>query len=235
VNSNPSVASARPSGPQPVADLSRRRQVWNRLHEDVITGLIQSGTQLKQDVIAAEMGVSQGSVREALRLLESEGLVHHVPNHGVFVNDFSIDELTKLLLPLRLSIESYAVPLGLERLRGVLRAELESIIQEMDRAARGGDLSLVNELDVRFHELTVEASESPHALQLWRSVQPRIRMQFYRFSPRHRDPMEIVDEHKALLDAILTADEATLHRALTEHIVDTTASLLNESGDGESR
>jgi DNA-binding GntR family transcriptional regulator len=212
---------------------SRRQQVLDLLREEIVTGVRKPGDQLKQDVIAAEFGVSPGPVREALRHLESEGLVQHVPNYGVYVADITAGELMRLLLPIRLSIETYAVPLAAQRLRTERFGELEELVDRMDEGARNGDLALINDLDVRFHEITVEAADSLHALQLWRSVQPRIRAQIYRLAPRHRELAEIPQEHRLLLEAIRAEDDDSLRKALEEHIIGTAAQLL-DAGEADN-
>ena len=208
-------------------DSSRRQQVLDVLREEVVTGVRKPGEQLKQDVIASEFGVSPGPVREALRHLESEGLVQHIPNYGVYVADLTAGELTSLLLPVRLAIETYAVPLAARRLRTDRLDELERLVERMDEGVRNSDLALVNDLDVRFHEITVEAAGSLHALQLWHSVQPRIRALIYRLAPRHQVLEEIPQEHRLLLAAIRAEDEDSLRKALEEHIIGSAAQLLD--------
>jgi DNA-binding GntR family transcriptional regulator len=208
-------------------DSSRRQQVLDVLREEVVTGVRKPGEQLKQDVIASELGVSPGPVREALRHLESEGLVQHIPNYGVYVADITAAELTSLLLPVRLAIETYAVPLAARRLRTDRLDELERLVERMDEGVRNSDLALVNDLDVRFHEITVEAAGSVHALQLWHSVQPRIRALIYRLAPRHQVLEEIPQEHRLLLAAIRAEDEDSLRKALEEHIIGSAAQLLD--------
>lgn len=150
----------------------------------------------------------------------------HQPNRGVFVAEITADDLLGLLLPVRLAIESHAVPRAAARLEPAGTAELESVIDEMRAAAAAGDLAAVNDLDVRFHELTVQMSGSAQALQLWRSVQPRIRAQIYRLARRHADLDEIVVEHRQLLDAIQAGDPDILHQLLAEHIISSARQLL---------
>lgn len=206
---------------------SRRQQVLDVLREEVVTGIRKPGEQLKQDAIASEFGVSPGPVREALRHLESEGLVEHVPNYGVYVADINPGELIRLLLPVRLVIETYAVPLAAEKLRASRLDELERLVDKMDEGVRTGDIALINDLDVRFHEITVEAAGSLHALQLWRSVQPRIRALIYRLAPKHEELAEIPQEHRQLLQALRSQDETALRKAIEEHIIGTNTELLD--------
>jgi DNA-binding GntR family transcriptional regulator len=203
-----------------------RQQVVDLLREEIITGQIRPRHQLKQDVLCQEFGASPAPVREALRQLESEGLVVHSPNRGAFVAEITSDDLLGLLLPVRLAIEKHAVPRAVGRLGSAGMAELEAIVEAMRAAADDRNLSLLNELDVRFHELTVRASGSAQALQLWRSVQPRIRAQIYQLAPRHANLEEIMLEHRELLDAIRAGQLEELSRLLEEHVIGSAVQLM---------
>jgi GntR family transcriptional regulator of gluconate operon len=227
-----STSSAPPSSRQPLPTSSRRQQIVDVLRDEIITGVRAPGEQLKQDQISADFAVSPGPVREALRQLESEGLAEHFPNRGVFVTDVATEDLLELLLPVRVAIERYAVPLAAEALRTDHLDQLQNLIDEMDLGAQRGDLARINELDVRFHEITVEASGSRHALQLWRSVQPRIRAQIYRLAPRHAALTEIPAEHRELLEAIKTNDPDSLRDAVEQHIIGTAMQLLANTPRG---
>ncbi len=214
---------------RPLPASSRQQQVVDLLREAIITGQLEAGHQLKQDQLSEEFGVSPAPIREAFRHLASEGLVEHIPNHGVFVTDVSTDEFLGVLLPVRVAIESYAVPLAASQMTEETFAELERLIEAMEDAANSGDLAAINEYDVRFHELTVESAGSVHALQLWRTVQPRIRAQIYRLSPRHRNIKEIAAEHRTLLDALKRNDTAELLHAIDEHVVESATDLLKRA------
>jgi len=210
----------------PLPPASRRQQVVDLLREQIVTGQIQPGHRLKQDVLCQLFGASPAPVREALRQLESEGLVLHSPNHGAFVAEFTADDLLGLLLPVRLAIEKHAVPLAASRLGADGLAELDAIVDAMHAASEDGNLALVNELDVRFHDLTVRASGSAQALQLWRSVQPRIRAQIYKLAPRHANLEEITLEHRELLNAIRAGQLDELSRLLEEHVIGSAVQLM---------
>ncbi|HEY5832701.1 GntR family transcriptional regulator [Streptomyces sp.] len=212
-----------------LAPASRRQQVVDLLRDEIITGRVAAGEQLKQDHLCAALGVSPGPVREALRQLESEGLVEHFPNRGVFVTQVRTDEFINLLLPVRLAIETYAVPLAAERMTPERLDQLEGLVLTMERHADEGDLRAINEADVRFHELTVEACGSTHSLQLWHSVLPRIRAQIFRLAPRHRDLHEIAREHRDLLEALTHASPDDLRAAIEHHIVGTATELLRSA------
>lgn len=204
---------------------SRRHQIADWLREQIVKGGLAPGAQLKQDVLAAHLSTSPGPVREALRQLESEGLVHHIPNRGAFVATVSADELLGVLLPVRLSIEQFAVEKA--SADPAVLAELQRLVALMDDAAAADDLDLLNELDVLFHETIVKSAQSDHAMQLWASVQPRIRMQIHRLARRHESPLAIPEEHRALLHAIKTGGPEARRSALDDHIVTSARELLS--------
>lgn len=205
---------------------SRRSLIAASLREGIVSGAISAGAQLKQDELSAHFGVSPGPVREALRQLESEGLVRHFQNRGVFVADVSAAEAVAVLLPVRLILETHAFSIVQERLDNRLVAKLQHEVDTMHRGAETDDVATINEADVRFHELVVESSGAYQTSQLWHSVLPRIRLQFYRLTPRHPLLEEVADEHRQLLDALTNGDRARLAEVLEEHIVGTQTSLL---------
>lgn len=218
------TGAAQPLAAAALSTSSRRHQIADWLREQIVKGALPPGAQLKQDVLAAHLNTSPGPVREALRQLESEGLVHHIPNRGAFVATVSADELLGVLLPVRLAIEQFAVETVCAD--PAVLAELERLVALMDDAAGAGDLEQLNDLDVLFHETIVRAAKSEHAMQLWTSVQPRIRMQIYRLAKRHDTLFEIPEEHRALLEAIKNGSPDNRRSALDAHILASARELL---------
>jgi len=199
------------------------------IREAIVSGVLPAGEQLKQDQLCQELGVSPGPLREAMRQLESEGLVALRPNQGVFVTDVSAEELFGVLLPVRLDLERYAVTRAAAVLTQDDFAELDKLVRVMEEGARQGSFATVNEADLRFHELTVRASGAEHATQLWKSVLPRIRMHIYRAAPLHRTLHEIPAEHRQLLNVLETRDAAAIGAALEQHIIGAARTVLEST------
>jgi DNA-binding GntR family transcriptional regulator len=206
---------------------SRRAQVVEILREAILTGELSPNVHLKQDQLCQRFGLSPAPVREALRDLESEGLVRHFPHRGVVVCDITPDELLGVLIPVRMAIECFALPRAAERMPDATWSALHAIVEEMGEAAQRADLDALNDLDVAFHEHAIKASDAEQALQLWRSVLPRIRLQFRRLAPLHAKPDAIVREHRELLEVLLRKDRETIVAQLQDHIVDSAARLLD--------
>jgi DNA-binding GntR family transcriptional regulator len=208
--------------------VSRRQQVVDAVREAIVSGQIMPGEQLKQDQLATELGVSPAPIREALRQLESEGLVTHHPNRGVFVTEVSAEELFAVLLPVRLSVEVYAFTQSASRLAAADIVELQRLIEVMDQGAKDVDFLAINEADLRFHELVVLASAAPHTIQLWQSVHSRIRAQLYRMAPQHAALGEIAAGHRELLAVLRAGDPAAIRDTLRGHIVGSAEALRKD-------
>jgi DNA-binding GntR family transcriptional regulator len=208
------------------ATRSVREQVADALREAIVSGELRPGERLGQERLCALYGVSPGPVREALRQLESEGLVEHFSNRGTFVLDVSEEELSQVLIPVRIVLESEAFKRTAQNLSEHDVRRLEAHIGDMEAGAAKSDMGLINEADHRFHEYVLAASGLRHTLQLWRSISPRLRVQFARLAPRHERLSEIAEEHRALLRALRSGDPASIDDALEEHISQSAQQLL---------
>lgn len=209
-----------------VSAVSRRSQVAEIVRSAILSGALVPGDQLKQDDLRAELGVSPTPIREALRQLESEGLVTLYPNRGVFVASVSAEELFGVLLPVRLVLERYAVSQVLPEFSNELFAGLERQVRAMEQAAAADDRASVYEADMAFHELLVASSGAPHTIQLWRAVQPRVRVVMYQLGPRHSSLDEIPAEHVEFLEVLGRGDPSEVDSFLERHIVGDSERLL---------
>lgn len=197
--------------------LSRRQQVLEILRSEIMTGRYEPGERLIEAAISEELGTSRGPVREALRQLEHEGLVVSVPYRGAVVVDVSDEEVQEVLIPIRLTLESFSFRTAAELMTEDDFGELAKQVWLMSEGAKRGDLNQIVEADLRFHEVVISASGRPHTMQVWRSIWPRIRSYFLRYG-RFRTLESNVDEHTELLEALRTRDPETVLEVLRRHI-----------------
>lgn len=206
---------------------SQRKYVTNTLRESIIFGELKPGTQLKQDDLAEKFGCSPAPVREALRDLESEGLVEHFHNRGVFVTNISNDEIVQVLLPVRLVLEKYALRDSAHKFTSGVVDNLNEQLEIMRIGAKRNDIRMVNEADVKFHVITMEVASTNQTLQLWKSVLSRIRLEFYRIGPSPSLADQVI-EHEKLLKAILDGNPKILDNVLEDHIIGSVLSRLKK-------
>jgi DNA-binding GntR family transcriptional regulator len=184
----------------------------------ITSGQLRPGDRLKEAELSEQLGISRGPVREALRQLEHEGLVISLPYRATEVLGISQEEIAEVLVPIRLTLETFAFRRALDLLTSEDFAALEELLQTMRRAAASADLNALAEADVRFHELVIERSGQQHCLQIWRSIEPRVRAYFRRDAPIHSRPSEITDEHEELLAVLRERDQAQVLKTLRRHI-----------------
>ena len=197
---------------------SLRRRASDVLRAAIVDGRLRPGDRLKEVELAEQLGVSRAPIREALRQLEHEGLVATLPYRATEVLGVSQEEIDEVLVPIRLTIESFAFRKAMPLLTGGDFAGLAGIVEGMRASGARGDVDALAAHDVRFHELVIERSGQPHCLQIWRSIEPRVRAYFRRDAPAHPRPDELADEHQELLDALAGGDETRLLETLTRHI-----------------
>ncbi|HTZ30297.1 MAG TPA: GntR family transcriptional regulator [Streptosporangiaceae bacterium] len=199
-------------GRGPVGYVSKTDMVAALIRELIITGELTAGQQLRQRDLAQRFGVSQTPVREAMRRLESEGLVIGDTHRGftvVMPGDGPVEENFQI----RAALESLGASLAAHKIDEAGLAELQRLNEEM-RALADGDPRYA-ELNREFHFALYQYSRSPLLMSLmrllWASLQGGPRVQ--------RTHAESARQHDAILNA-LRAGDADAASALTyQHIM----------------
>ncbi len=201
-------------------NLSLRQRIFSDIRAAILSGHLKPGDKLREQDISAQMSVSRGPLREALRDLEAIGLVVSQPYRETVVADVHLDEVVGLLIPIRLRLELFVLKQHRELLDDDLFSDLEQIVADMRRAAEVEDLLALVEADIRFHEAIVALDKTSYAQQIWLSIVNRLRLHFIKntgvFSDLHRVP----DEHQELIETLRTYDEATVAQVWESHIRD---------------
>ncbi len=199
---------------------SLRQHVTETLRRAIVHGELAPGERIIEEDLAERMEISRGPIREALRQLEQEGLIVSFPYRGAVVAEVSTEEVMKVLLPIRATLEEFAVDFALDHFSEADLDRLGAIVDQMAAAANGNELARVVELDMEFHRLVMEVSGQFHCLQLWDLIAPRIRGLFYRMGPKHDTLQAIPEQHRVLLAALRSGDKEHAHAVLLDHIND---------------
>lgn len=215
----------------------RRRQashelVASVLREAIATGHLRANQPLPQDEIAAQLQVSHIPVREALRQLESEGLVDYQPNRGATVSALSGSEIREIY-EIRAILETAAVRRAASRLTP---AQLNRAAAMLDRAERTDDGAEWGALDVDFHEAIYALDERPRLQELITGFLRRVDRYWlsHGLMLKHRERFD--REHRQLLDALVARDGDRASRLLSDHLSGASElliSALDESGVAE--
>ncbi|TCP40759.1 GntR family transcriptional regulator [Tamaricihabitans halophyticus] len=197
---------------------SRRDWILRNLRERIASGELAAGERLVERDISADYGISRGPVREAIMVLERDGLIIAHPYRGAVVAEITQQEIAEILVPIRLVIEKVAFRDAAKAGNEELLATLDGIIQQMESAAEPLDARRLADLDVAFHEAVIAAAQHTQSLQIWRTIQPRVRAYFLRDAPHHDSPHAVVEQHRALLDVLRSGDLQRTETEIAKHI-----------------
>ena len=197
--------------------MSIREQTLDTLRDAILSGELKPGQALTEMDLSRQLGVSRAPIREALRILNSEGLVETIPYHGTTVSRLTKDDIEEIY-GMRILLESYAM----ERVIAVGDAEamgrLRAMVDGMVRSGDSGDLKTVNELDRDFHDALIEMGAHTLLLSMWQMVAMKVRQVMALVNRRNTDLTQIARNHLPLLDAMEAGDVARAQEILRGHI-----------------
>lgn len=192
-----------------------REIVADEIQQMIMRGELVPGERLLEDRLAEQLGVSRNPVREALRVLETTGLVEVLPRRGAYVSTLDPASLRQLL-ELRGVLETYAARLAALHRTEEQVAELEQVIGEGRQATLANDLVHASGCHRRFHEVLEAASQNAHLSNV---VAPLRNQTEVVFSVLQDDRGLLAwDEHEAIFRAIAAQDAEAAERATAEHM-----------------
>jgi len=210
----------RPLEPRTLVD-----QVVDAIVRGAAEGHFLPGDRLVEAEVARGLGVSRVPVREALRLLESQGIVVNIPYRGMRLMDVSRERIEKIL-EVRVVLEKLAAEKVLARRQddpGITQG-LGKIVTVMRAAAARDDGFGVATADTDFHRELCWQSDNEPLLRAWEPLARQLTI-IFGLSTLQKHSDSIVDEHVELLAAIDGGDAARLSRLIEVHILDYTRSL----------
>lgn len=198
---------------------SLREAALAAIRQAILRGDLIPGQRLVEGEIAEQMGMSRAPVREALRQLETEGLVVSEPHRGSFVAELSATDLWEIYT-LRAALESLAVRIVTQKASAEVLAQLQRAVADMAEAARAGDLARLAALDMSFHELLCRASGHSRLLDMWLSMTAQIRTFIDLTNTLYLPADEMVTLHSEVVEHIEGGRAEEAGRALARHILE---------------
>jgi DNA-binding GntR family transcriptional regulator len=194
-----------------------RDAIYATLKRKIVLNELKPGMALTELAVAADLGSSQGPVREALMRLQEDGLVLRRGHRGTAVSPLNPEEAEEILA-LRRRIEVRAAPRVVRAVDAAALGRLTHLRERMDAAAEAGDEYGLIELDTEFHLAIFRLAE----LRALEQILVRCILHSHRqklWEPRHRRPLaETAARHDVLLALLRARDGDALGRGLGLHI-----------------
>lgn len=193
------------------------QQIAREIGNAIAEGRLKPGEHLTELRLSREFGTSRAPVREAARLLESQGLVISSPRRGFFVRTLTSEELDDIY-ELRLGLEIHAADLALQRIGDaeldMLKAQVDKLYELADRAC---NLEQIFE-DFKFHRMLCGFSENARLLKIYDDIAVEMRLGITLIGELYDDPHRIAESHEPIMTALKRKDRAELNEALRYHI-----------------
>jgi DNA-binding GntR family transcriptional regulator len=203
---------------------SAQEQAYSWIRQQIRSGKLASGTRVIAEDIAAEMSISRMPVREAIRQLDSEGLLTIRPNRGAIVTELTPDDVLELF-EMRARLEGLAMRKAVKRLDDDLEDSLVLQLRRLGRASNSVDAFMRQHEE--FHRLICVAGSRAwlfgETQRLRAACEPHLRLYFTHHAAGAN---RAVEEHDRVLQALLSRDEAHADDAMQQHILSTAPELI---------
>lgn len=192
----------------------------SELRDAILDNTFPPGHQLKQSIIAEELGMSQGPVREALSRLVEEGLVEHIKHRGMFVRRLSKRDFLEIY-QVRASLESLAAKLAKSKFSepetwNQLKNMAQKIIDYQDEERY---IEAVN-ADLEFHRFLVKLGGNSYLMNIWDTLLAQSKYALRRLYELSGDNYSetLSHNHLDLLDVLRESTEEQIQEAFQEHM-----------------
>ncbi len=209
-------AAPAPADAQSGAPIAER--AYRELRDRIVTLRLAPGTALREDELMAELGIGRTPLREAVKRLALENFVAVQPRRGTYVTEVDAAEIIHIT-EVRAELEGYAAGLAARRMDAGARRAAESLLEEIERLARGGDQEELMGLDRRIHSFIWAASGNPYlidTLERYFSLSLRV---WYVVLDRVPGLGHAVHDQVDLLRALIDRDAQLARTIMREHVL----------------
>ena len=216
------------------AYLPLRDVVFNTLREAILKGELKPGERLMELQLAAKLGVSRTPIREAIRMLEQEGLAVTIPRKGAEVARMTEKDMEDVL-QIRDALDELAASIACEQISEEELAELRHTMHEFEESTKTGDVKRIAEADVRFHDIIYHATRNvklENMLNNLREQMYRYRLEYLKDTDSHE---KLDGEHQAIFENIRNGDKEAVCTMVGQHIDNQKEAILAAIRENEKK
>lgn len=213
---------------------SLKEHVIRALRKSILQGTLRPGTRIVEQVVAEELGISRGPVREALLQLEAEGLLVIHPRRGAEVTKLSAQDAWEIYT-LRANLETFALRLAMTKYTKEDFRAMNDIVSRMTRYVKENDVNALLDADLRFHNLLVGRSQHKRLAQNHQTLDPLMGAIFYTSIYDANIMLENMPaRHQSIVNTLQDGDVTQAIQAVSEHYVGPANSIIRASQSGDA-
>lgn len=199
------------------AYLPLRDVVFQTLREAILKGDLKPGERLMELQLAAKLGVSRTPIREAIRMLQQEGLAITIPRRGAEVARMTEKDMEDVL-QIRESLEILAVQLACEKITEEQLVELEEKVKGFEGAVKTGHVKQIAHSDIEFHDMIYVAADNPKLVTMLNNLREQIYRYRIEYLKDDRIYPQLVEEHREIIDGLRRRDKAFVIAMVKKHV-----------------
>jgi DNA-binding GntR family transcriptional regulator len=213
---------------QAISPISRRplhEEAVDRMRDLIVRGDLAPGSRLNERLLCAQLGISRTPLREAIKLLATEGLVELLPNRGAVVARIDAARLAETLQVMG-ALEGLAGELACRHASAERIEEIRALHRQMLTKHARGDLAGYFHYNQAIHLSIVKASGNSVLANAYRQLNANVRRARYMANLSKERWDEAVREHEQILEALAGRNVAALKRLLRDHLANKLAAVL---------
>ena len=199
------------------AYLPLRDVVFNTLREAILKGELKPGERLMELQLAAKLGVSRTPIREAIRMLEQEGLAVTIPRKGAEVAKMTEKDMEDVL-QIREALDELAAKIACEQISEEQLEELVATMHEFEESTKTDNVKKIAEADVKFHDIIYQATGNPKLVNMLNNL----REQMYRYRVEYlkdeNNYPTLMKEHKDIVEGLVRKNKMQVTETMHQHV-----------------
>lgn len=207
--------------------LPLRDVVFKTLRQEILTGELKPGERLMEIHLANRLGVSRTPIREAIRMLELEGLVTMIPRRGAEVANITEKNLRDVL-EVRRVLDALAVSLACERITEEEKEQLGMACIVFAKATETKNVTTIARADVALHDIIIKAAGNDRLAQIVGNLGEQMYRYRFEYIKDESTHASLVEEHRIIYESIVRGDRQTAAEAVKMHIDNQEKSIINQ-------
>ena len=199
------------------AYLPLRDVVFNTLREAILKGELKPGERLMELQLAAKLGVSRTPIREAIRMLEQEGLAVTIPRKGAEVAKMTEKDMEDVL-QIREALDELAAKIACEQISEEQLEELVATMHEFEESTKTDNVKKIAEADVMFHDIIYQSTGNPKLVNMLNNL----REQMYRYRVEYlkdeNNYPTLMKEHKDIVEGLVRKNKTQVTETMHQHV-----------------
>ncbi len=199
------------------AYLPLRDVVFNTLREAILKGELKPGERLMELQLASKLGVSRTPIREAIRMLEQEGLAVTIPRKGAEVAKMTEKDMEDVL-EIREALDELAAKIACNKITEEQLKRLNEIKEEFEDSTRTNEVKRIAEADVSFHDVIYDATGNPKLVNMLNNLREQIYRYRVEYLKDEKNYPILIKEHEDIMKALSARDKEEVVKAMHVHI-----------------